>query len=531
MRRFLGKIFRDRQIFIRVDGRVRFLRFTRGAQVMCALLLIAADGWTVTATITMQYRGVALVEKQNMITSLDRERQRLGGELAATRAYYTNAATEISRQFVEIKRLATARGALESQLVAAQAQLGEIESQYQSARDEGNLLDHKVVALQERLRLREVSNKMLSARLTETTSALAGATTGRRQAEGLRRAKEQQLAFLQANLASTESLNQAVRDKLDGQRADLLSIAEARDLANTEIRRLTSTVAALNSDLSEAHNTNSSLRRRLAATSDSLTETHQHQVVAERRGMHLAMNVVTLERRLEQVRATQLELLRGIREKAKRNIRALESTLSQTGIPLEKLMASSMPHQAGIGGPLVTMDNQDEALSDDTFEGVVGNLELELRQWEGMQNLMANLPLTRPTKAGYVSSHFGKRRDPITGRRAVHKGVDIAAPTWTPIFATAGGTVTFAGTKPAYGKLIEIDHGYGFVTRYAHLKSILVKTGQQVTFHEKIAKMGSTGRSTGSHVHYEVLYEGNQVDPVNFFEAGRYVFKVQNIKG
>ncbi|WP_417515361.1 peptidoglycan DD-metalloendopeptidase family protein [Minwuia sp.] len=511
-----------------MDGRVRFVRLRTAVQAGALALMVGAAGWTVFASIQMQSRGSVIEAQQQKIAGLDRERRRLGGELAATRAYYSNAASEMSRQVVALQRLASARGSLESQLLSTQAQLAEVEATYQQTRRQSKDLNQQVAFLRDRLRNREVANHLLSTRLVETGSALAGAQEGRRRAIQERREREAQLRFLESDLQTTASLNQSVRMKLDTQRHEMMQIVEARELATTEVRRLSSQIAALNSDLDEAYRTNSSLRRRLAATSDALTQTHAHQVVAEQRGQSLARTVGSLEDRLDQVRKTQLELLGGIREKARKNIATLEATLSRTGISTASLLNATIRRSSGLGGPLVALDDDLANETEDSFEGLVSRLEAELLQWESMQTLMGHIPLTRPTMSGYVSSNYGKRRDPIAGRSAFHKGVDIAAPPRTPIFATAGGVVTFAGTRTAYGKMVEIDHGFGFVTRYAHLRKILVKKGQRVKFHEQVATMGSSGRSTGSHVHYEVLYEGKQTDPANFFEAGRYVFKIQN---
>lgn len=528
---FLKKRFRAREVFLRVDGRVRYLRLSTSAQAISFTMVVVLFGWGVFATVSMHNRGEMIASQKLQISAIDRDRRRLGGELAATRAYFSNATSEITRQYRELSRLATVRSTLEGELLTTQSRLAEIETSYQSTKAESENLDQQLAVLKERIRTRDVANRTLLSRLSETGSALAGATTGQQKAQQQRREKERQLAYLEASLQNTESLNQAVREKLDDQKLQMLQISEARDMAKTETRRMASKLAALNSDLDEAYRNNSSLRRRLAATSDALTETHRHQVVAEQRGHHLARTVGTLEDRLDQVRATQLELLRGIRNKAQANIASLKATLSQTGIAMDELVNATIRRKSGLGGPLVALGDDLTNEGEDTFEGMVANLEMELLQWESMQTLMSHLPLSRPTVRGYVSSQFGKRRDPINGRRAFHKGVDIAAPTNTPIFATASGVVTFAGTKAAYGRVVEIDHGFGFVTRYAHLRKVLVKQGQHVKFHHEIARMGSTGRSTGSHVHYEVMFEGEHIDPVNFFEAGRYVFKVQNTNG
>ena len=107
----------------------------------------------------------------------------------------------------------------------------------------------------------------------------------------------------------------------------------------------------------------------------------------------------------------------------------------------------------------------------------------------------------------------------------MHYGLDFAGPFKTIVRATAAGVITYAGRKGPYGRFVEINHGLGVKTRYAHLHKILVKKGEKVNFRQKIGMMGSTGRSTGSHVHYEVLFKGRSQDPDKFLKAGKYVFK------
>lgn len=125
-------------------------------------------------------------------------------------------------------------------------------------------------------------------------------------------------------------------------------------------------------------------------------------------------------------------------------------------------------------------------------------------------------PEGRPVSTGYISSYFGERADPFDGREAFHKGVDFAGTQGSDVVAVAAGVVTWAGPRSGYGKLIEINHGDGYTTRYAHNERTLVSVGQTVKRGEPIALMGSTGHSTGPHVHFEVLKNGRQVDPLSF---------------
>ncbi|ALM86387.1 M23 family metallopeptidase [Bordetella sp. N] len=130
---------------------------------------------------------------------------------------------------------------------------------------------------------------------------------------------------------------------------------------------------------------------------------------------------------------------------------------------------------------------------------------------------LARLPTSMPVDGfGYLSSSYGWRRNPVTGRYAMHEGVDFPAPRGTPILAAAGGVVTEAGSENGYGKLLEIDHGDGMSTRYAHASELLVKKGDVVERGQLVARVGSTGRSTGSHLHFEVRLAGQPLDPKLF---------------
>ena len=120
---------------------------------------------------------------------------------------------------------------------------------------------------------------------------------------------------------------------------------------------------------------------------------------------------------------------------------------------------------------------------------------------------------------------FGKRRDPYNGRWAMHEGIDLAGQPGLTVHAAAPGKVVHAGWKGGYGRMVAIAHGYGIVSRYAHLKKITVEEGQSVEHRGALGKLGNTGRSTGPHVHYEIRVEGEPADPMNFLKAGKYAFK------
>jgi murein DD-endopeptidase MepM/ murein hydrolase activator NlpD len=128
------------------------------------------------------------------------------------------------------------------------------------------------------------------------------------------------------------------------------------------------------------------------------------------------------------------------------------------------------------------------------------------------------IPSVMPVKTSWFSSNFGWRIDPITGKEAMHEGVDFVVPVGTPVFASAGGVVEYAGPHPQFGNLVEIDHGNGVITRYAHNSKVLVQVGQVVKRGQKISLSGMTGRATGPHMHFEVRYKGVAQNPVRFLK-------------
>jgi len=181
------------------------------------------------------------------------------------------------------------------------------------------------------------------------------------------------------------------------------------------------------------------------------------------------------------------------------------------------------------GGPLLEPDDAPEVVVQPGLDARLAQLEsgldsldasLALVSRHAAQSALADMawPSRYPIADGRISSRFGNRRDPFTRRLARHTGVDLTAPRGTPILASAGGTVRFAGYRRAYGNSVEIDHGGGLVTRYAHASKLLVRRGQVVLPEQPIATVGSTGRSTGPHLHFEVLQQGRPVEPLRYLE-------------
>ena len=180
----------------------------------------------------------------------------------------------------------------------------------------------------------------------------------------------------------------------------------------------------------------------------------------------------------------------------------------------------------GMGGPEIPLDQvRIEGISDSKFTQAYLGAAAVLDQLNGLSAAMDHVPLSAPVSSASFdkSSGFGARVDPFTGRYAFHPGIDFAGPWGSVVHATAAGMVVFAGNRGGYGNMVEVDHGYGIHTRYGHLSAISVRVGMQIPNGAALGRVGSTGRSTGPHVHYEVWYDDTVKNPNNFIEAGRHV--------
>jgi murein DD-endopeptidase MepM/ murein hydrolase activator NlpD len=178
-----------------------------------------------------------------------------------------------------------------------------------------------------------------------------------------------------------------------------------------------------------------------------------------------------------------------------------------------------------VGGPQDVASLQSTELPD--FISMLDELNAEMDDREQKYSVLDTLlmdrslhervmPSGRPVKNGWLSSGFGKRTDPFTGRKEFHKGVDFASKEGSQVVSTADGIVSWVGVRSGYGNLVEINHGNGYVTRYGHNKKPLVAVGDTVKKGQQIALMGSTGRSTGPHVHFEVVHNDKQINPSKF---------------
>jgi len=324
--------------------------------------------------------------------------------------------------------------------------------------------------------------------------------------------------------------NHALMIKLAGQnnklQEDLKSLGSTRQArADVEATRI-----AMQDDLNSVESQMQSLAERNFTLKDDMTtiETDLQDALTQRNtalleSTQMRRDIKVLENQLVSLEEKENATVERLTGQTDNHISTMENLVELAGLDVEDLMAGDEDLVAGQGGPFIEF--KADGRPGGRLKAKLQNLENRLAYSESLQTVIKKLPLAVPMHGYYITSTFGKRRDPVNRRWAMHYGLDFGSTPRSPIYVTSPGKVTFAGWKGNFGKMVEVDHGAGIKTRYAHMSKLVVKKGQMVQFGDKIGVIGSTGRSTGNHLHYEVLFRDKGLDPMQLIKAGRHVFK------
>ena len=227
-------------------------------------------------------------------------------------------------------------------------------------------------------------------------------------------------------------------------------------------------------------------------------------------------DLTNLQTALDKVEGRQTATLNSVEEGYESRMRRMRSVITDLGLDMAQLEAATP--KGGMGGPFIPVKPPSTA---EAFERQLYRINLTRAQVDKLTRTLSLVPYRKPVVGNVeFSSGFGVRSDPFLGRPAMHSGLDFRASTGDPVRATANGKIINAGWSGGYGRMIEIDHGNGMSTRYGHLSAINVKVGERITIGQVIGEVGSTGRSTGPHLHYETRIDGDAVDPQKFLRAG-----------
>ena len=325
-----------------------------------------------------------------------------------------------------------------------------------------------------------------------------------------------QVAEMQSQLLGLEMRRRELSNSMGTVQAKLHKSLQARRTAESEINRLSESLYDPNMSLDLYQDDN------VGSQTIDFLNTALKETAAERDLMTAQANLaqqqadeIALEMRLMEERNDQI--FRQIEEAVVVSVQPLEKMFRSAGMNPKAILEAVRRGYSGYGGPFMQPSelNAEMTIEEQRASKILADL--------GALNIyriaIEKVPLAHPIKDKHrFTSGFGPR----WGR--MHNGLDFAAPHGTPIYATANGVIMFAGRKSAYGRLVKIKHDFGYETRYAHLSKIRVKNGQRVSRGERIGDMGNTGRSTGTHLHYEIRTNGKAVNPMNYIKAAKDVF-------
>ena len=328
-------------------------------------------------------------------------------------------------------------------------------------------------------------------------------------------------AALQQNLSSAESQLVSSKEQFVSQ---LMSSKRREDVFAATKDNLKVKLSEIKQGMRKLNTRNFELKGDLLTISGSLENALTERNTALAKNTRLVKNSEELKQKLAALRNSEKSVVARLTRTTTNEIDNLEKLINRTGLSNKKLFTGKESHQSsGQGGPFIEL--RANSSSSDFLKASITNLEGRLEHLSKLKHILSIMPLSPPLDYFSISSHYGKRRDPINRRWAMHYGLDLGGVRMSRVYVTAPGKVAKAGHKGKFGRFVEIDHGEGFKTRYGHLQKILVKRGQIVKYRQKIGLLGSTGRSTGPHLHYEVLHNGKSLNPWKFIKAGRYVYK------
>jgi murein DD-endopeptidase MepM/ murein hydrolase activator NlpD len=336
----------------------------------------------------------------------------------------------------------------------------------------------------------------------------------------MKQISRQQTAILQS-VEQRRELSTA----LDLMRQRLHDAVGQRDAVARANDRLLDQMNEVSATLNRRNSSGTDLSETLQTVSGALAEAAAARDVANTERTALTQQVAELETRMRVNTQRQDEMVDQLEQAVAMSFGPLEKMFKTANLDVDGLIATVRTGYSGEGGPLGAATVSTRSFDDPGISSRFDHLMLDLDRMNLLRIAASKVPFAVPLQSAFrFTSPFGYRHDPKGRGRRMHEGVDLAAPRGTPIFATADGVVVAAGPESGYGNVVRVQHEFGFETVYAHQSKIRVKVGQQVSRGEQIGDMGSTGRSTGSHLHYEVRVNGQPVNPMTYLEAAKDVF-------
>jgi murein DD-endopeptidase MepM/ murein hydrolase activator NlpD len=522
-RNALDRWFPPRELILRTDGRVSYLAISSRQQKVTAAILLGFALWGGYATTNMIVSGRLLEAKR--------------GELDRAQVAYVDLLNEVAHSYDQFLGFARNLNGDQKNLLA----------QGKNPTTGGGMPDvsqsQQQLAVREKLHLFELdlqnvasTNKQLTDTVTRLHDELQIAKSQNSNLTQTREAVNAELATTRQQLATELEAVRRVLSIADGRKTALadqvtvlqndLATADQREAQGDLARHLAEEqIGMLLSQLNSARDDNAQLMRRITDTQTALSTAVGQRDALQSARRDLTGRIGDLENQLASIQRSQQTIVERLAARTRNGVDEVEKTVAMTGVDVDGLLLVAAHELSGQGGPFIPVKEPPTEQGGEQLMASVASLDGEVGRLETLQLVLRTLPLTAPVDHYFIASNFGIRRDPFNGRLAFHAGLDLANSLLSPVLTTAPGVVVYAGWMGGYGRLVEIDHGLGVHTRYGHLARFNVKVGDTVDYRQQIGLLGSSGRSNGPHVHYEVLVNGRPLDPMNFLKAGRYVFK------
>lgn len=522
---FMERTFVPREVFLRSGDRFRLYRVSVRLQKLVATAAVVFLGWSLYASGSYVVQSLILASKQAEI-----ERHKLAYfDLLAEVGEYHNQFAKITKDLEEnqsyLLSLLEQDPERRANLTAIQRRLKNSATEHARVVIARDGLREKMQQFESDLREIAERNVSLKSEVAKMQALVESSKAERDQVQAARERLLQRLAEVERDLAAANESRSEMEQVIAGLEERLGAAHSERESLVAERDRLNTRISGLETQLSTATAKQDALETEIAGLSAALAQSTDRNTQMAKQRDYLQRRVGGLEQRLVDLRDAGQSVMERLSERTRLSIDVVEQTISMTGLDVNSLLASIDVAELGQGGPFVPAEDAAEFEPSVQLEASVTTLDQQLDRWAALQEVVRSVPLSAPLDQYRISSSYGARHDPVNRRKAKHLGVDFAAPLRSSVYTTAPGKVVFAGWRGRYGRMVEIDHGHGIRTRYAHLRKILVKAGQEVGYREKIALLGSSGRSTGPHVHYEIRYKGRAYNPMRFLKAGKYVFK------
>lgn len=335
----------------------------------------------------------------------------------------------------------------------------------------------------------------------------------------------EQISAQQSALLASEDRRKELETGIEVIQRTLRKTMKERDRAEIQSDKLLEELQTATGKVTTQAGATAEVESTLDYLSTALNETVRQRDSIEREKQLMIAKVEGLEFQARLAEERNERIFTRLEEALTVSMAPLEKMFENIGVSTDKLLEDVKGGYSGIGGPLTPLAISTKGDAEDMSSNKANELLAGMDKVNMLRIAAERTPFVLPVKTSYrFTSGFGWRRHPTTGKRRMHEGVDLASSSGTPIYATADGVVTFAGWAGGYGRVVKIQHAMGFETRYAHLLKFRIKKGQRVSRGDRIGDMGSSGRSTGTHVHYEVRLGGKAVNPMKYVKAARNVF-------